>query len=132
MTLAFELETLRYLQQPRSVITGMRQCAQYVGIVVADQDAARAFVARHRVEMDFTRDIDTYDTFGGLDDVRTDFKTNRYVLIGVTPHEIFGRTPEGWEYLTVELAARKAGWLLNSDTVPSDRWIHQQIQRFCR
>ncbi|WP_248910252.1 DUF7124 domain-containing protein [Halocatena marina] len=95
MTLAFEFEALRYLQQPRSVIVGARRCAQYVEVVTVDQDAARAFGTRHRVRMDFTSPIDAPDAFGGLDDVRTNFQTTRYVLIGVASQAVFGGPPDG-------------------------------------
>lgn len=132
ITLAFELEALRYLQQPRSVIISMRQCAQYVGIIATDQDAAQAFGTHHCVRMDFMCAIDATDTFGELNNIRTYFETNRHVLIGVSPQDIFGGLPGGWDHLTVEMAARKTGWLLDTDTIPSDRWIRQQIRRFCR
>lgn len=132
LTLAFELEVFRYLQQPRSVIIGAKRCAQYVGIVTVDRAAARAFGTRHHVRLDFACPIDATDAVSGLTNVRTDFQTNRYVLIGVAPRDVFGGPPDGWEYLTVEQAARTAGWPLKTETVPSERWIRQQIRRFCR
>jgi len=111
MTLAFDLSALEALAEPGSVFADARRWSQYVG-VVSDKPTyvVTNFTRKHRIRQDF---------FSGprgkeesLENVRTQFDTDRHVLVGGSEDGPAMADRTGWEYVTVEAAAEAAGWAL--------------------
>ncbi|GAB6880321.1 hypothetical protein JCM17823_25950 [Halorubrum gandharaense] len=114
MTLAFELEALKTLANPNAVFNGARQWTEYVG-VVSDKPTyvVTNFTRKHRVRQDF---------FSGprgvaesLENIRTQFDTDRHVFVGVDEDDEAVAEDADWEFLHVEDAAEAAGWELATD-----------------
>lgn len=113
MTLAFDLVALKRLRNPRAVVVDARRWARHVGIVGENTDDVRAFATRHVIRRDFPQGA--RDRATDLRVARSRFETDRYVFVGIED----GRTltaANGWEFLHVESAAKKAGWALEADT----------------
>lgn len=117
MTLAFELEALKQLQSPESVFTDARQWTNYVG-VISDEPTyvVTNYTRKHRIRQDF---------FSGprspaesLTNIKTQFDSDRYVLVGTSnEHEQLADETD-WEYVAVETAADAADWQLDTGSEP--------------
>ncbi|WP_336135912.1 DUF7124 domain-containing protein [Natronomonas amylolytica] len=111
MTLAFELEALKRLARPEEVFSDARTWSEYVG-VVSDKPTyvVTNFTRKNRIRQDF---------FSGprgreesLENVKTQFDTDRHVFIGVSDEDEALAEEVDWEYLPVEQAAEAADWEL--------------------
>ncbi|MFQ3319917.1 MAG: hypothetical protein ACI8UR_002187 [Natronomonas sp.] len=111
MTLAFELEALKRLARPEEVFSDARTWSEYVG-VVSDKPTyvVTNFTRKNRIRQDF---------FSGprgreesLDNVKTQFDTDRHVFVGVDQNDADLAETVDWEYLPLEQAADAAGWEL--------------------
>jgi hypothetical protein len=114
MTLAFELGALQNLAEPSVVFNDARQWTEYVGVVSEKPTyVVTNFTRKHRIRQDF---------FSGprgvtesLENVKDQFDTARYVLVGATDDDVAAAETAGWEYLPLEQAADAAGWALADD-----------------
>lgn len=114
ITLAFELGALRALADPNAVFTDARQWSAYVG-VISDEPTyvVTNYTRKRRIRQDF---------FSGpkgkaesLQSVKQQFDTDRHVFIGTTESDRDIADETGWEYLSVEEAARAAEWELGPE-----------------
>lgn len=119
MTLAFELAAIEQVASPRAVVSDARQWATHVGVVAADTEAARAFVARHGLRQDY--ELADLERRAVLSKLLWEADTDRYVFVGASPRDRALAEHVGWEYLAVEEAAAKADWQLAEDTGVLDR-----------
>ena len=105
MTLAFELSALRALADPNAVFNEARRWSEYVGVVSEEPTyVVTNFTRKRRIRQDF---------FSGpkgkgesLASVREQFGTDRHVFVGSTDEDRGLAEEHGWEYLSVEDAAR--------------------------
>jgi hypothetical protein len=119
MTLAFELEALKRLARPEEVFSDARTWSEYVG-VVSDKPTyvVTNFTRKNRIRQDF---------FSGprgrkesLENVKTQFDTERHVFIGVDDEDAALAEEVDWEYLPVEQAAEAADWELGEAGAEAD------------
>jgi hypothetical protein len=114
MTLAFELSALQRLADPGAVFDGARRWSKYAGVVSDDPTyVVTNFTRKHRIRQDF---------FSGprgkeesLEAVMGQFDTDRHVFISTTDADRELAESVGWEYLSVEDAAKAAEWELASE-----------------
>ena len=120
MTLAFELAALQDLAEPSAVFSDARQWTEYVGVVSEKPTyVVTNFTRKHRIRQDF---------FSGprgvtesLANVKDQFDTARYVLVGTSDDDVAAADAAEWEYLPLEQAADAAGWTLaGADDAPDD------------
>jgi hypothetical protein len=119
MTLAFELSALKELESPEEVFTDARQWTNYVGVISEEPTyAVTNFTRKHRIRQDF---------FSGprgreesLVNIKTQFESERYVLVGTDEDDEQVATETDWEYVDVETAADAAEWQLASDLETPD------------
>jgi len=109
LTLAFSLEALQRLDDPAAAVEDAREWTAYVGAVSATPNGALAFTRDRRIRLDFFSG--TRPPAETLYGVRTNYRTERYVLVGV-PDERDLAEARGWEFQPVEAAAERAGWTL--------------------
>ncbi|MFC5133972.1 MULTISPECIES: DUF7124 domain-containing protein [Haloferacaceae] len=111
MTLGFELEALKTLADPNAVFSGARQWTEYVGVVSEKPTyVVTNFTRKHRVRQDFfsgPRGVEE-----SLENIRSQFDTDRHVFVGVDEDDAAVAEATGWEFLDVEDAAEAAGWTL--------------------
>ena len=128
MTLAFELATLQQTRDPQAVVVDARRWAQSVGLVSTDSDAAHAFSAEHLIR----RDFQVRPTVSDLRRLRSQFGTERHVLIGVTSNEPGYLPQHQWEYLRLADAADAADWDLETpETTPQTQsapWLSRILR----
>ena len=111
MTLAFELEALKQLADPNAVINDARQWTKYLGVVSEKPTyVVTNFTRKHRIRQDF---------FSGprgvkesLENVKGQFDTERYVLVGNSEDVEEIAADVEWEYLPLSDAAEAADWEL--------------------
>jgi hypothetical protein len=111
MTLAFDLDALQRLAHPDRVFQDARQWSEYVGVVSEDPTyVVTNFTRKHRIRQDF---------FSGprsraesLENVKTQFGTERHVFVGVDDEDVDLAEEVDWEFLDVEDAAAAADWEL--------------------
>ncbi|MDR5672756.1 Uncharacterized protein AArcCO_0006 [Halalkaliarchaeum sp. AArc-CO] len=114
MTLAFELEALKELADPNAVINDARQWTKYLGVVSEKPTyVVTNFTRKHRIRQDF---------FSGprgvtesLENVKDQFDTERYVLVGNSEDAEEIAENVGWEYLPLSDAAEAADWQIAAD-----------------
>ena len=113
MTLALSVGALRGLADPNAAIDDAREWTEYVGVVAEDANAGLNYTRNRRIRVDFfsgTRSIEeTLLTVGGT------YPTERHVLIGTDDDLASTASQCGWEYMSLEESAQKAGWELQSD-----------------
>jgi len=117
MTLAFDLAALKQLAYPDRVFQDARQWSEYVGVVSEDPTyVVTNFTRKHRIRQDF---------FSGprsraesLENVQTQFGTDRHVFVGVDDEDEALAEQVGWEFLDVEDAAAAAEWQLGEPADP--------------
>jgi hypothetical protein len=114
MTLAFELKALKRLADPEHVFSDARGWSEYVG-VVSDKPTyvVTNFTRKNRIRQDF---------FSGprgreesLDNVMSQFQTDRHVFVGVDESDSELAETVDWEFLPVETAAEAAEWGLEEE-----------------
>lgn len=114
MTLAFELESLKELADPTAVVEDAKQWTEYLGVVSEKPTyVVTNFTRKHRIRQDF---------FSGprgvtesLQNVKDQFDTERYVLVGTSEDDEEIAESVDWEFLPLEQAAEAAGWDLAAD-----------------
>jgi hypothetical protein len=117
MALAFELEALKALEDPQAVFTGARQWTSYVG-VISDEPTyvVTNFTRKHRIRQDFFSGPRSREE--SLSNIKTQFDSERYVLVGTDDADERLADETDWEYVDVETAADAADWQL-ATTTPS-------------
>jgi hypothetical protein len=111
MTLAFELDALKELQDPEAVFSDARSWSEYVGVISEKPTyVVTNFTRKNRIRQDF---------FSGprgraesLENVKDQFQTDRHVFIGLTDEDEALAESVGWEFLPLENAAEAAEWAL--------------------
>jgi len=117
MTLAFELEALKALQDPETVFTDARQWTSYVGVVSSKPTyVVTNFTRKNRIRQDF---------FSGprgrkesLTNIKIQFESERYVFVGTTDEDEQLADEVDWEYVDIETAADAANWDLDTQDEP--------------
>jgi hypothetical protein len=118
MTLAFELEALKELADPEAVFSDARSWSEYVGVISEKPTyVVTNFTRKNRIRQDF---------FSGprsraesLENVQSQFQTERHVFIGLTDEDEELAESVGWEFLPLEQAAEAAGWTIE-ETEPTE------------
>lgn len=108
LTLLFTLSAARSLAEPAAAFADARRWSRYVGIVANDRSAVATFEREHGVDNDFG--LRNWDKWGTVQDLYEATDTPRHVMIGTTREDRRIAATVGWEYLTVEEAAERAGW----------------------
>lgn len=112
MTLAFELEALKQLQNPDSVFTDARQWTEYVGVISEKPTyVVTNFTRKHRIRQDFFSGPRTRKE--SLLTIKEQFESDRHVLVGTTDEDEQLAEAAEWEYVGVEAAAQAADWSLS-------------------
>ncbi|MFB6069801.1 MAG: hypothetical protein ABEJ76_02150 [Halanaeroarchaeum sp.] len=114
MTLAFELAALQSLAKPSTAFANARQWTRYTGVVSDEPTyAVTNYTRKRRIRQDF---------FSGpkgkretLENVREQFESDRYVLVGTGEEDERLAEEADWEYLDVTEAAAAAEWDLAED-----------------
>ncbi|MFB6112963.1 MAG: hypothetical protein ABEJ58_02530 [Halodesulfurarchaeum sp.] len=115
MTLAFDLDALRALADPSSAFADARQWTGYVGVVSDEPTYVLTnYTRKRRIRQDFFSG--PRDKKGTLENVKTQFEGDRYVLLGVDEDDEAIADAVGWEYIPIEEAAEAAGWELGEST----------------
>jgi hypothetical protein len=117
MTLAFELEALKALQDPETVFTDARQWTSYVGVISSKPTyVVTNFTRKNRIRQDF---------FSGprgreesLTNIKLQFESERYVFVGTTDEDQQLADEVDWEYVDIETAADAAEWELDTQDEP--------------
>ena len=112
MTLAFELEALKELADPEAVFSDARSWSEYVGVISEKPTyVVTNFTRKNRIRQDF---------FSGprgraesLENVQSQFQTDRHVFVGMTEEDEELAESVGWEFLPLEQAADAADWGLD-------------------
>ena len=114
MTLAFELKALKELQHPDAVFTDARQWTNYVG-VISDKPTyvVTNFTRQHRIRQDFFSGPRTRKE--SLVNIKEQFDSDRYVLVGVDEDDEHLAEETDWEFLALEDAAEAADWEIAQD-----------------
>lgn len=113
LTLAFTLDALQCLADPRAAIEDAREWTEYVGAISARPNGALAFTRDRRIRLDFFSG--TRPPAETLHGVRSTYRTERYVLVGVDAERDLA-AEHGWEFQAVEDAAERAGWAVGDST----------------
>jgi hypothetical protein len=119
MTLAFELEALKELADPEAVFSDARSWSEYVGVISEKPTyVVTNFTRKNRIRQDF---------FSGprgrgesLENVRSQFETERHVFIGLTDEDEELAESVDWEFLPLEQAAEAAGWTIDGADDPDE------------
>jgi len=109
MTLAFDIEALERLDDIEAVFRDARRWSSFVG-VISDRMAYQV--------VNYLRDRGVYDEdffsradkAHSLKHVKGQTGTERYVYVGCTDADADLARDHGWEFLSVEEAARAAAW----------------------
>ncbi len=125
MTLAFELEALKELADPEAVFSDARSWSEYVGVISEKPTyVVTNFTRKNRIRQDF---------FSGprgraesLENVQSQFQTERHVFIGLTDEDEALAESVGWEYLPLEQAAEAAGWTLAEEDEPDEPEVERR------
>jgi len=114
MTLAFELEALKQLQEPDAVFSDARQWTSYVGVISEKPTyVVTNFTRKHRIRQDFFSGPRTRRE--SLANIKEQFESDRYVFVGTTDEDEQLAEAVGWEYVPLETAADAADWVLAPD-----------------
>ncbi|WP_321168265.1 hypothetical protein [Halorubrum sp. JWXQ-INN 858] len=111
LTLVVALDAARAFADPGAVVEDARRWSRYVGVVDNDVEAVAAFLADHGVENDFA--LGDRDKWRAMADIKAAANTPRYVFVGASPEDRRLAKHVGWEFLTSNEAAEKAGWTLS-------------------
>ena len=114
MTLVFALPAIERFVRPGKVIDDAHRWSRHLGVVGNEApDEVGATIDRTGIDPDFVSGKG--GTAGGLAAIRQRFPTDRHVIIGTSDEDRRTAQALGWEYLSVEAAAEKAGWELVDD-----------------
>ncbi len=127
LTLAFDITAVRALTDPRAVFRDARRWSTHLGIVGDDPTALEAVERQFGIQQDYR--LDALDKQSTLSKLKWETHTERYVYIGTTPAHQELADYVGWEYRTIEEAARQAEWQLMSETGPLARLRRRLKQR---
>lgn len=130
ITLAFDLAALDELAAPRAVFRDARQWSTHVGVVGDDETAIAAFERTYRIKQDYR--IGALDKQSTLSKLKWETQTERYIYVGTSRAHRELADYVGWEYRSVEEAARKAEWRLLSETGLLARiqlWLRRSAHR---
>jgi len=113
MALAFELTALKELADPQAVFTDARQWTSYVG-VISDKPTyvVTNFTRKKRIRQDFFSGPRSREE--SLQNIKTQFDTERYVFVGTEEADEALAEETGWEYVDIETAADAADWALDT------------------
>ena len=115
MTLAFELDALKALASPETVFTDARQWTNYVGVISEKPTyVVTNFTRKHRIRQDFFSGPRTRRE--SLINIKTQFESERYVLVGTSEEDEELAEDTDWEYVDIETAADAAGWQLATES----------------
>ena len=118
MTLAFELEALKALENPETVFTDARQWTTYVGVISSKPTyVVTNFTRKHRIRQDFFSGPRTRKE--SLISIKEQFESERYVFVGTTEDDEELADETDWEYVDIETAANAADWQLASESAPT-------------
>jgi hypothetical protein len=119
MTLAFDLEALKALEDPQAVFTGARQWTNYVGVISSEPTyVVTNFTRKHRIRQDFFSGPRSREE--SLVNIKSQFDSERYVLVGTEANDRSLAEEADWEYVDVETAADAADWELATATATVD------------
>jgi len=119
MTLAFELKSLKALSDPEAVFTDARQWTSYVGVISAEPTyVVTNFTRKHRIRQDFFSGPRSREE--SLVNIRSQFDSERYVLVGTSEDDQALADETDWEYVDLETAADAADWQLTTQTAPAE------------
>lgn len=108
MTLAFEVEAIQRLADPAIAFEDARTWSSYIGVI--SDKLGYQVVNYLREQGVYNEDFfSRADKVRSLEHVQSSVETDRYVLVGPSGSSV-AETVEGWEFLPVEEAARKADW----------------------
>lgn len=113
MTLVFSLDAVRRLARPGDALADAQQWSERVGVAGSgsdsDSEPVTDVVDAIGIDPDFVSGAGGLP--GSLAAARQRSPTDRHVFVGTTETD---KTVSalGWEYLSVEAAAEKAGWEL--------------------
>ena len=110
VTLAFSIDAIAALADPRAVFADARRWSRHVGIVGDDAAAVEAFVARHGLRQDY--ELGSLEPYAVLSRLRWEADTDRFVLVGTSQRDRDLAGYVDWEYVTVAAAASAADWTL--------------------
>lgn len=113
VTIAFVLEALEELADPRAVVADARRWSRHVGVVGDDPAAVSSYVDRHGLRQDY--ELGTLEPYAVLSRLRWEADTDRYVLVGSSDAAESLADYVGWEYVPVREAAERADWTLAED-----------------
>lgn len=112
MTLALDQEALARLAGPAAAVRDAREWASHVVLTGENPREVTAFARRHGVDRELPVGRGVRGTLGVA---RERFDTERHVYVGPDQRGRSVASALGWEYLTVEEAAEKAGWERESE-----------------
>jgi hypothetical protein len=114
MTLAFELEALKTLQDPEAVFTDARQWTSYVGVISEKPTyVVTNFTRKNRIRQDFFSGPRSREE--SLTNIKTQFDSDRYVFVGTEETDQQLAEETDWEYVDIETAADAADWALATE-----------------
>lgn len=109
MTVAFSFSAITALDDPSSAVDDARRWSENVGVV--SDEPAPAVINRIRDRGVYGEDFfPDMDRAGTLTDVKRGTDTDRYVYVGRSDEDAEIASKTGWEFLSVDEAARTAGW----------------------
>lgn len=109
LTIALSFAAIDALESPGAAIDDTRDWSEHVGIV-SDRPAHRVI---NRIRQWDIYDEDFYprsDKADTLTDIAISTDTERYVYVGTSEDDAEIAAERGWEYRSIEEAARAAGW----------------------
>ncbi|WP_418280921.1 DUF7124 domain-containing protein [Halorubrum sp. DTA98] len=130
LTLVVALDAARAFADPAGVVADARRWSRYVGVVDNDVGAVEAFVDDHGIRNDYA--LGERDKRRALTEIRAAANTPRYVFVGASPEDRRLANHVGWEFLTANEAAGKAGWELSGDDTGNDAGDDAGVSRRLR
>ena len=119
MALAFELAALKALKEPQAVFTDARQWTNYLGVISEEPTyVVTNFTRKHRIRQDFFSGPRSREE--SLANIKSQFDSERYVLVGTEEADKRLADETDWEYVDVETAADAADWGLATATASVD------------
>lgn len=111
MTLVFALAAIVRFANPAVAIADARQWSERVGVTGPDPDAVETGIERAGIDPDFVSG--RAGMVGSLAALRQRSPSDRHVFIGTSDEDRDIAEALGWEYLSIEDAAERAGWTLD-------------------
>lgn len=109
ITLAFDISALSSLKDPREVMTGSYAWADNIGILTDEPiDEIIDFKTGYKIQTDFTSGARSLSE--SISDTFRMIATDRHIYVGTDNTHREVAEMNNWEYLSVEQAAKSAGW----------------------